>query len=546
MLWVLLAGAVVVILVMVLLLRRQGGNPTGAAADSSPVLTMFTAAGMRVAVEEIVAAYEDETGVRVELQFGGSNTLLNQLQVNEHETADLYLAADDYYLDKSVELGLARETLPIGHQRPVIAVRKDASASIETLEDLLQDDVIVALANPDQAAVGLAVRSLLSELQVDGENAWQALDEAVTQRGVYKPTVNEVANDIKLGAVDAGIVWDTTVAMPRYRDEMRAIELPELDDPHLVGIAVLNSSPQPTEALRFARFLTARDRGLETFAKYGLKPVEGDVWVEHPEITFYCGAVNRRAVEEIVADFSEREGVTVNTVYDGCGILTGRMKTIERQSPELGFPDVYMACDLYYLENVREWFQEAANVSDVELVVAVPKGSSRVKSLDDLVKPGVRVAIGQPQQCTIGALTRRMLEREGLYDPLMAKQADPGEVVVEKPSSALLVPDVVTGHVDAAVAYITDVLANEDAIDVIRVASPLNRAIQPFSIARTSDHKYLVRRLYRRIADSPEAFERVGFHFRLADSGRRQDAAQDELEPPADAVDAEPVGAESP
>jgi hypothetical protein len=35
-------------------------------------------------------------------------------------------------------------------------------------------------------------------------------------------------------------------------------------------------------------------------------------------------------------------------------------------------------------------------------------------------------------------------------------------VVVEKSSSALLVPDVVTGHVDAAVAYITDVMANRD------------------------------------------------------------------------------------
>ncbi|MEZ6144222.1 MAG: hypothetical protein R3B91_02070 [Planctomycetaceae bacterium] len=75
--------------------------------------------------------------------------------------------------------------------------------------------------------------------------------------------------------------------------------------------------------------------------------------------------------------FEEREGVEINTIYDGCGILTGRMKTIEGQQTSLGFPDVYMACDVYYLDNVREWFQEAANVSDVEIVIAVPKRERR-------------------------------------------------------------------------------------------------------------------------------------------------------------------------
>ena len=67
----------------------------------------------------------------------------------------------------------------------------------------------------------------------------------------------------------------------------------------------------------------------------------------------------------------------------------GKMKGIEGQSTDLGFPDVYMACDVYYLENVKQWFQEAANVSDVEIVIAVPKGSTKVKQLADLVQPGL-------------------------------------------------------------------------------------------------------------------------------------------------------------
>ncbi|MCA9074303.1 MAG: molybdate ABC transporter substrate-binding protein [Planctomycetaceae bacterium] len=508
--------ALAIIGLSIVLLSRD----TPVTSSDSNILTMYTAAGMRIAVEEIAEQYQQESGTSIDLQYGGSNTLLNQMQVNGFDTADLYLAADDFYTDKAVELGLAAEVLPIGHQRAVIAVRKENPRGIASLADLLKDGVSIASANPDQAAIGKATKKLLEAISVDGTTRWQQFEDAVTEHGVFKPTVNEVANDVKIGAVDAAIVWETTVAMPLYRDELVTIDVPELNgDPNLISVAVLNSSKQPTAALKFARYLTARDKGLPIFAKYGARPVEGDVWTEHPKMNFFCGAVNRRIVEDVVARFSEREGVDINTNYDGCGILTGRMKTIEGQKPELGFPDVYLACDVYYLENVREWFQEAANISDVEIVIAVPKGSDRVRSPDDLIKPGVRVSIGQPDQCTIGALTRRMLQAEGIYDQLIEKQKQSGEVVVEKSSSALLIPDVVTGNVDATIAYITDVLANTDEVDIVRFTSPLNRAVQPFSIAKSSDHKYLARRLFREIVASPKAFEDAGFHFRLADDG---------------------------
>jgi molybdenum ABC transporter molybdate-binding protein len=408
-------------------------------------------------------------------------------------------------------------------------VNKDSKKKIKSLSDLLKPDVVVALGDPEQTAIGKAVRNRLENIEVDGTNRWKQLEARVRKDGVFKTTVNDIANDVKLGTADAAIVWDSTISMPKYKKFLVGVTIPELDTaPDLISIAVLKSSTNPTAALRFARYLSARDRGLEKFKKYGTRPVEGDVWADQPEISFFCGAVNRRAVEKIIEDFQEREGVTVNTQYNGCGSLTSQMKTIENQSTAHGFPDVYMACDRFYLENVRDWFQEDVDVSDVELVIAVPKGSKVVQSLEDLVKPGVRVAIGQPDQCTIGALTRKILKAENLYQKLLDKQLTAGEVVVEKPSSALLIPDVVAGHADATIAYITDALPNSDDIDIVRIKTIQNIAIQPFSIAKTSDHKYLVRRLYRRIAESEKAFEKAGFNFRLGEPA--------DLEPESDTL----------
>jgi molybdenum ABC transporter molybdate-binding protein len=524
-LWSMLLAAGLAVAVLVFLLKT-GGPGQGRHADH---LTMFCAAGVRPAVEAIRRQYEEESGVRVEVQYGGSNTLLNQIEIDKFSTADLYLAADEFYTRLARDKGLAAEELPIAHMRPVIAVHRDSEQQIRTLDDLLSDDVTLVVANPEQAAIGHAMRERLQQFNVGETTRWQQVEQKVLRDGAFKPTVSDVAADIKIGAADAGIIWDSTVAMPKFRDELVAVPVPELEgDPKLVTVCVLNSTRQPTAALRFARYLSARDRGLPEFQRQGLRPVEGDVWKERPEITFFCGAVNRRAVDSIVERFEQREGVRVNTNYDGCGILTGKMKTIDGQSPHKGFPDVYMACDVYYLDNVRDWFQEAKNVSNVEIVLAVPKGSDHIRGLDDLLKPGIRVAIGQPEQCTIGALTRRLLVKEGLYEQLREKQTQDDEVVVEKPSSALLVPDVVTGHVDVAVAYITDVLANEDSVDIVRIASPLNLAIQPFSIARTSDHKYLDRRLFARIASSPEAFENVGFDFLLDSPGDKSTSEADQ------------------
>lgn len=510
-LWLLLlSGASLIIILTATLLQTDSTAESQAATE----LTMYCAAGFRGPVEQIAQEYEAEFGVRVNLQFGGSNTLLSQIEVNQHGSADIFLAADETYVRQAVAKGLAAEILPIAHVRPVLAVSRGNPKHIRVLDDLLRPDITLTVPDPDQAACGAAVRKALERLPAGTTNRWQQLVDQVTRTGVFKPTVTDSANDLKMGVVDAGILWDFLAMAPGYRDRMETVALEEFDgEPGQVSVAILNSSRQATAALRFGRYLTARDRGLREFQKSGLRVVEGDEWAEQPTVTFFCGAVNRRAIEGLVEQFSKREGVVVNTIYDGCGTLTGRMRGIDGQRIDLGFPDVYMACDLYHLENVKDWFQEAATVSSAEIVIAVPRGSTKVQGLADLLRPGIRVAIGQPEQCTIGALTRRMLQDKGLYDQLKEKQVQPGEVVVEKPSSALLVPDVTTGHVDAAIAYITDVLANRDRVDIVRVDSDLKRAVQPLSVSRTSAHKYLVRRLYRLVTSSPEAFRSVGFEF---------------------------------
>jgi ABC-type molybdate transport system substrate-binding protein len=122
---------------------------------------------------------------------------------------------------------------------------------------------------------------------------------------------------------------------------------------------------------------------------------------------------------------------------------------------------------------------------------------------------GVRVAIGQPEQCTIGVLSRRLLEGANLYQRVLA-----GNVVTQTATSAMLVPAITTGSADVVLAYRTDTLAETARTDVVDIDSPLAKAVQPFAVARGTKHSQLAARLFDTVLAARGDFEAAGFRWR--------------------------------
>lgn len=496
-LWISTASLLAVAVLSWMLIPRSPGDVSSAKSK----LLLYCAAGMRYPMQELINEYQEAYDVEISPLYQGSNTLLAQIDVTKK--GDLYLAADDSYIRLAREKGLAAESIPLALMKPVIVVHKD-NKSIQGLDDLLDPANRVCLGNPEAAAIGKKTRKLLTK-----SGHWEKLNANVTKRGVFKPTVNEVAVDVKLKAVQAGIIWDATVG--QY-PELRQISCPELDSGEAtIQICVLKGSTNPPAALAFARFISARDRGLQTFSKKGFRVLEGDIWQQRPEITFFAGSVNRRAIEPVIKRFEEREGVTVNTVYNGCGILTSQMRTLQKNKGK-GFPDSYMACDVYYLKTVQDLFEEGTHISDTDIVMVVQQGNpKKILQLSDLKRPGIRIALGHPEQCTIGILSRRLLESTNVYETIKQNQ----NIVTETASSALLIPNITTGAADVVLAYRTDTLAEQSKLDVIPITSDLAKAIQPYSIARSSRFKRLNERLFDTISLSRKQFEQAGFNWRL-------------------------------
>jgi len=466
------------------LTRRPSVGPTG------EPLVVFCAASNQPVFEAIRREYEQAFGVPLHVQYGPSQTLLAGIEVSK--SGDLYLPADDSYLDLARERNLTAEVFPLARMTAVVAVAKGNPKQIKTWADVMRPDVRVVQASHEGTAIGK-----LTKAELGKAGLWDALDK---HTAVYKTTVNEVAGDVKVGSVDAGIVFD---AVLHDFDSLEAVSLPELKNAEAhIAAAVLLTSRQPQRALHFARYLSARDKGLVRYREFGFEPVEGDLWADRPEITLYAGSMLRPAIENTITAFEEREGVRVTRVYNGCGILVAQMKAGQK-------PDAYFACDVEFMQQVRDIFPSSQDISQNELVIVVKKGNPfGIASLRDLAKPGLRVGIGHEKQCAMGWITQRTFSEGGVQAEVMKN------VVVQTPTGDMLVNQMRSGSLDAAVAYLSNVAGSAADLDAVRIRGlPCSVATQPFGVSKDTGNAQMMGRLLSaiRATSSQERFSQEGF-----------------------------------
>ncbi|MCH8829530.1 MAG: molybdate ABC transporter substrate-binding protein, partial [Planctomycetes bacterium] len=367
-------------------------------------IILYCAAGIQKPVAEAAKLYaEEEFGVPVRIEYGGSGTLLTSLQVGERsKRGDLYLAADESYIEIARKKGLLAEAIPLAMQRPVIAVKKGNPKKIKSVADLLRSDVKFALAIPGQASIGKLTKQVLTKT---GE--WKRIEEKAT---VFKPTVNDIISDIDIGAVDAAIVWEANVVQLSHKFDM--VHTKPFDAAkQTITIGVLKWSQNSAAALRFARYLQAPEKGQKQFKKHGYEAIpNADHWAVKPTIQFSSGGVNRVAIEKTLAEFKKREGVEINVKYNGCGIIVGEILGGAR-------PDAYFSCDASFLAKpgIPELFLKPVTLSETDMVVIVKKGNPEgIKSLHDLERSGLRVGVANPKQSALGELTVNLLSELNL------------------------------------------------------------------------------------------------------------------------------------
>jgi molybdate transport system substrate-binding protein len=227
--------------------------------------------------------------------------------------------------------------------------------------------------------------------------------------------------------------------------------------------------------------------------------------VEKPQsLIVYCGAGMRKPMDEIGPLFEERYGITIHYNYAGSGHLLNQIELTQ-----LG--DVYQPGAMYYFDMAREngFIDYEKLVACHVPVIAVPTGNpANITGLDDLAKPGARLAMGDPKACAIGKVGDKILEKNGIKDAA-------GENIIARGATVnALVVYVSRGEVDAAITWEETVLFAPDKTEVVKI--PENENIIktiPIGVLTFSENKEYARDFVDLVtsAEGRAIYEKYGF-----------------------------------
>ncbi len=228
-----------------------------AAPVASGIVTVFAAASLTAAFQSVVTAFEEAyPGVKIRLDFGGSQMLVQQIQ--QGAPADVFAAADEASMQKLVRSG-ALSTAPEIFARNTlqIVVAAGNPKHIRSLADLAKPGLILALCGPT-VPCGRYTTEAFGKAGVPVPAASQELD------------VKAVVTKVGLGEADAGIVYVTDV-----RAAGRAVEGVDIPAPTNIiaryPIARLGGAPNPVAATAFVAFVLS-SRGQQVLASHGFLP----------------------------------------------------------------------------------------------------------------------------------------------------------------------------------------------------------------------------------------------------------------------------------
>jgi molybdate transport system substrate-binding protein len=238
--------------------------------EAPATLTVFAAASLTDAFEELGALYRRrhaDAGVR--FNFAGSQQLAAQL---EHgAAADVFASADQRWMDRVQELGLARgQPVVFAHNRLVVVLPATNPGRIERLQDLARSGVKLVLA-AEAVPVGRYSREMLGRLR--GRSGFATDYDRLTLANVvsYEENVKGVVAKVQLGEADAGVVYRSDVTGD-IASRLLMRDIP--DDANVTArypIVALAGSKRPSAARAFIDLVRGAE-GRAILARHGLVP----------------------------------------------------------------------------------------------------------------------------------------------------------------------------------------------------------------------------------------------------------------------------------
>ncbi|MCX7794223.1 MAG: molybdate ABC transporter substrate-binding protein [Thermodesulfovibrionales bacterium] len=132
------------------------------------------------------------------------------------------------------------------------------------------------------------------------------------------------------------------------------------------------------------------------------------------EIMVFAGSASRPPTEEAAKIFEKKTGIKVNLIFGGSGFLLSQM--ILNKKGDIYFPG---SSDYMEIARKKDVIFPGSERPVVYLVPAinVRKGNPKnIRSLKDLTKPGLKIALSNPEGVCLGAYAIEIIEKNFTHE----------------------------------------------------------------------------------------------------------------------------------
>lgn len=232
-------------------------------SKTAPQLTVAAAADLSSALKDIADSFEKKTGTHVQLSFGASGALTQQIE--NGAPFDIFFSADMDYPKQLIAANEADSSTLYQYAvgKLVLWVPADSPLDVEHkgMEILLDPSVKkIAVANPQHAPYGRAAVAALKHAGVY---------DRVSDRIVMGENISQAAQFAESGNAQAGFVALAHAKAPSIQGKGKYWEIPQDYYPPLAqGAVIITRSPHKKEAREFLDYVKTKETA-DTLRKYG-------------------------------------------------------------------------------------------------------------------------------------------------------------------------------------------------------------------------------------------------------------------------------------
>ncbi len=227
-----------------------------AAADN---LTVFAAASLKNALDDIAAKWKDSGAGTVGASYASSSTLAKQIE--QGAPADVFISADTQWMDYVNKKSLVETPHDLLGNRLVLISAKDNPLTLEIKPGLKLAEVLgdgrLAVGDPSNVPAGIYAKEALTKLKI-----WDSVQPKLAPAADVRAALTLVSR----GEAPLGIVYETDAKVdPKVRTV--AVFPEDSHKPIVYPVAVVKTSRNP-DAAKFVAFLSG-PAAKEIFVKYG-------------------------------------------------------------------------------------------------------------------------------------------------------------------------------------------------------------------------------------------------------------------------------------